>query len=100
MQDFVIDLLRHEPAAMVKATRLPVLVVQGGRNIQVTAADAGALASARPGVARADFPTMSHVLKEAPADRAGNIASYADPALPLAPGLTDRIAAFVTGKSP
>jgi pimeloyl-ACP methyl ester carboxylesterase len=98
VQDFVIDLLRQDPVAMTRATDLPILVVQGGRDIQVAPADADALASARPGVVRADFPSMSHVLKDAPADRAGNVASYADPSLPLAPGLAERIAAFVTEK--
>lgn len=99
VQDFVIDLLRQDPPAMVRATKLPVLVVQGGHDIQVTAADADALSNARPGVVRADFPQMSHVLKDAPADRAGNIASYADTARPLSAGLAERIAAFVASNN-
>jgi hypothetical protein len=41
------------------------------------------------------LPGVNHVLKAAPADRAGNMATYADPSLPLAPGVVDRIAAFV-----
>lgn len=98
VQDYFIDLLRQDTPAMVRATKLPVLVVQGGRDLQVTAADADALGKARPGVARADFPAMSHVLKDAPADRAGNFATYAQSALPLTEGLADRIAAFVTEK--
>lgn len=38
---------------------------------------------------------MNHVLKEAPADRAANLATYADPSLPLAPRLVSRIEDFV-----
>jgi hypothetical protein len=38
---------------------------------------------------------MNHVLKEAPADRAANLATYADPSLPLAPRLVGRIEDFV-----
>jgi hypothetical protein len=38
---------------------------------------------------------MNHVLKTAPAERAANFATYADPALPLAPGLVEAIADFV-----
>jgi len=95
VQDFLIDLLARDPAIMVRSARLPLLVVQGGRDLQVTAADADALSGARPGVVRADFPQMSHVLKDAPADRAGNVASYADPALALTPGLAKRIATFI-----
>jgi pimeloyl-ACP methyl ester carboxylesterase len=97
-QDFLIDLLRHDPAAMVKGTRLPVLVVQGGRDLQVAQADADALSTARPGVVRADFPAMNHVLKDAPEDRAGNFLAYAETARPLTTGLADRIAAFVAAQ--
>ncbi len=39
---------------------------------------------------------MNHVLKQAPLDRAANLAAYADPTLPLAPGLVERIAEFLT----
>lgn len=95
VQDFLIDLLRQDPPAMVRSAKVPILVVQGGRDIQVAKVDADALSGARPGVARADFPAMNHVLKDAPADRAGNIAAYRDPARPLTAGLADRIAAFV-----
>ena len=98
VQDYVIDLLRQDPAAMARGTARPILVVQGGHDIQVTGADADALSAARPGIVRADFPAMGHMLKDAPADRAGNLASYADTARPLTAGLADRIAAFVTEK--
>jgi alpha-beta hydrolase superfamily lysophospholipase len=97
-QDFLMDLLRQDPAAMVKGSKLPVLVVQGGRDLQVVDADADALSGARPGVERLDYPAMNHVLKDAPEDRAGNIRSYADTARPLTDGLADQIAAFVMAK--
>jgi hypothetical protein len=41
---------------------------------------------------------VNHVLKAAPADRAANFATYADPGLPLAQGVADPIAAFVKAK--
>jgi uncharacterized protein len=40
-------------------------------------------------------PGMNHVLKTAPADRAGNLATYADPDRPLAPGVMEAILGFV-----
>ncbi|WP_114227577.1 MULTISPECIES: alpha/beta hydrolase [Sphingomonas] len=98
VQDFLIDELRYDPAKLLAAYKGPVLVVQGGTDLQVKPADADRLVAARPGVARADFPTMNHILKEAPAARDANIATYGNPNLPLAPGLVDRIAAFVTEK--
>ena len=41
---------------------------------------------------------MNHVMKSAPADMAANLATYANPQLPLAPGLMDAVVTFV--KSP
>jgi uncharacterized protein len=38
---------------------------------------------------------MNHVLKLAPAERAGQQKAYSDPSIPLAPGLADAIIAFV-----
>ncbi len=40
---------------------------------------------------------MNHVLKQTPADMAGQMASYQGPDAPLAPALVDAIASFVAG---
>jgi len=95
VQDFLIDLMRQDPVQLLRGYKGPVLVLRGGRDLQVMAADAAALLAARPGVATASFPGMNHVLKDAPEDRAGNLATYAYPALPLSAGLAERIATFI-----
>jgi hypothetical protein len=59
------------------------------------ARNATLLAKARPDAARLDIADMNHVLKIAPADRAGQQDANANPSLPLAPGLGDAVAAFV-----
>ena len=94
-QSFLINVSRYDPADLVKGYRGPVLVVQGATDVQVLVKDAERLAGARPGVELAVIEGMNHVLRIAPADRAANIASYADPAAPLAPGVAEAIAAFV-----
>jgi hypothetical protein len=53
------------------------------------------LAAAQPGAKLAIIPGVNHVLKAAPTDRAANIASYRDPALPIAPAVVDAVAGFV-----
>src|SRR5258705_338177 len=83
--------------APISARRLtlPVMIVSGGHDLQVGAADAALLAAVRPDAVRLDVAEMNHVLKIAPADRAGQQEPYANPDLPLAPGLADAIADFV-----
>jgi pimeloyl-ACP methyl ester carboxylesterase len=95
VQDFVIDEMSYDPAKLVAAYRGPVLVLQGSTDLQVSLADAQRLAAARPGVKLVVLAGVNHVLKVAPADRGANLATYADPSLPLAPGLAEAIAAFV-----
>ncbi|MFG5409425.1 hypothetical protein ABXN37_16610 [Piscinibacter sakaiensis] len=63
-------------------------------------ADAAALAAAAPAAERWTSPAMNHVLKTAPADRAGNLATYADATLPLAPGLVQAVAGFIQRHTP
>jgi hypothetical protein len=95
VQDFEIDEMRYDPAKLAAAYPGPILVLQGTTDFQVSLVDAQRLAAARPGIRLVELPGVNHVLKLAPADRAGNAATYADPNLPLAPGIADAIAAFV-----
>ena len=98
VQDFLIDVFTYDPAALVKAYPGPVLVMQGTTDLQVSLEDAARLVGARPGVVFVKLEGVNHVLKAAPADRAANFATYADPSLPLAQGVADPIAAFVKSK--
>jgi alpha-beta hydrolase superfamily lysophospholipase len=95
VQPFMRSMLVLDPAQDLRALRLPVLIVSGGHDLQVGPDDAARLAAARPDAARLDIPGMNHVLKIAPADPAGQQDAYANPDLPLAPGVGDAIATFV-----
>jgi pimeloyl-ACP methyl ester carboxylesterase len=95
VQPFLIDLFSYDPAALLRGYERPLLIVQGESDIQVSSADARLLAAANPVARLVLMPGVNHVLKEAPADRAANAATYADPNLPLAPRIADAIADFV-----
>jgi pimeloyl-ACP methyl ester carboxylesterase len=96
VQGAVISLFSYDPAALIAKVRLPVLIVQGERDIQVSVADAKRLAAAHPAAKLVLLPDVNHVLKTvASDDRNANFATYADPALPLAPGVVEAIAGFV-----
>lgn len=100
VQGFLIDQMALDPAKLARAYRGPVLIVSGGRDIQVAAADAEALHRARPDATLLVVPGMTHVLKATDSEaRAANLATYRDPALPLAPGLAEGIAAFLLAHS-
>ncbi|HYD13221.1 MAG TPA: alpha/beta fold hydrolase [Allosphingosinicella sp.] len=99
IQDIMISLLSYDPARLIATAREPVLIVQGQRDLHVGEADARRLAAANPAARLVLLPEVNHVLKTvATADRAANVATYADPGLPLAPGVTEAIADFVRAR--
>lgn len=96
VQGFLMDVFAYDPAKLVAGVEKPVLILQGRRDIQVSAADAEALARADPRAKLVLLPDVNHVLKTVTSDdRRVNAAAYADPNLPLAPGVADAVAAFV-----
>jgi uncharacterized protein len=98
VQGFLINAFSYDPAMLIAAVGKPVLIVQGGRDFQVGVVDAERLQQAAPKAELVILPDANHVLKAvASDDRRANIATYADPTLPLAPGVIDAIAGFVMG---
>ena len=96
VQGFLVSLFALDPAQLIASAPGPILIVQGGRDMQVSMADAERLKAAAPAAELALFPTANHLLKDvASDDRAANLATYSDPDRPLASGLAQRIAAFV-----
>jgi pimeloyl-ACP methyl ester carboxylesterase len=96
VQGFVISLFSYDPAELIGRVRKPVLIVQGQRDLQVAEADARRLAAAASRSKLVLLPGVNHVLKAvASDDRAANVATYADPDLPIAPALVDAIADFI-----
>ena len=96
VQPFLIDLLAQDPAALAGRTKLPMLIVRGGKDLQVAQADADALRAARADAKFVGPADMNHVLKDVNGDdRASNRANYAAPSLSVDPSLVDAIAAFV-----
>ena len=61
---------------------MPVLLLQGTTDIQVSVDEAKALKAAKPDAELVLIEGMNHVLKRAPADRAQNMAAYSNPDLP------------------
>jgi uncharacterized protein len=85
VQPYLISWFRYDPRKSLAALNIPVLVIQGTTDIQVSVDDARALHQAAPSSQLVIVDGMNHVLKTAPADPQKNYATYSDPSLPLAP---------------
>ena len=94
VQDYLISVINIDPVEAVRRANKQTLIVQGKTDLQVTVDDARLLDKA-PKTKLQLIDGMNHVLKKAPANRAANLATYADSSLPLAPKLVSRIEDFV-----
>lgn len=97
VQPFLISLINIDPAQKLAQLSLPTLIVSGGHDLQVGKADYDALRAANPGATAVRIADMNHVLKDAPAARKPNLATYSDPNLPLSAQLKRAVTSFVTG---
>ncbi len=101
VQGFLISAFAQDPARLIAATKKPVLVLQGERDLQVGVQDARLLAQANPAAQLVLLPDTNHVLKAVLTDDpAANMATYANPGQPLAPGVVDAVARFVAPGKP
>jgi len=95
-QGFLRDLFSYDPTKLIAGLALPVLIQQGEADLQIGVEDARLLATANSDAELSLIAGANHVLKAAPADDfAANLATYADPDLPLAPGVVDALSDFV-----
>jgi hypothetical protein len=95
IQPYLISWFRYDPRKSLAALGVPVLVVQGTTDIQVSVDDARALHEAAPSSQLVIVDGMNHVLKSAPADPQKNYATYSDPSLPLAPSFVAALKDFL-----
>jgi pimeloyl-ACP methyl ester carboxylesterase len=96
VQGFLISAFAADPAKLLAAVTKPVLILQGERDLQIGVADARLLAKADPAAKLVLLPNTNHVYKTvASDDMQANLATYADPSLPLAPGVIEEIDRFL-----
>ncbi len=96
VQGFLVSAFALDPARLIAAYSKPVLVLQGERDLQVGVQDARLLAQANPAAQLVLLPDTNHVLKAVLTDDpAANMATYANPGQPLAPGVVDAIVRVV-----
>jgi pimeloyl-ACP methyl ester carboxylesterase len=100
VQPYLISQMNIDPAQAFAAVHAPGLVMQGDRDFQVSLADAQRLHAARPDTRLVVLAGVNHVLKDAPAERGANLATYADPNLPLAADVVPTLVQFVRGLHP
>jgi pimeloyl-ACP methyl ester carboxylesterase len=88
--------VKYDPSAEIAKAKVPILIVQGGRDIQVSEADARALKAAQPAATLVVIPSANHVFRTATTDNPMmQMKLYTDPTIPIVPELAPTIAEWV-----
>jgi pimeloyl-ACP methyl ester carboxylesterase len=95
VQPYLISWLTVDPQAEIAKLTIPVLLLQGTLDAQVTVSDAQLLAKAQPTAKLVILDGMNHVFKNVPPDAASQKNAYSDPKIPDNPTLIADIADFV-----
>ena len=95
IQPFLMSWCRISPLRGIKSIKVPVLLIQGATDLSVPESNGEKLKKAKSDANLLIIKGMNHILKDAPADEDGNLATYDKPDLPLSPTLVPGIVEFI-----
>jgi pimeloyl-ACP methyl ester carboxylesterase len=96
VQPYMISWFKYNPQNEIKKLEIPILIVQGTTDIQVSIAQAGLLAEAQPIAQKVIIENMNHVLKDCEkTDMVSQLATYNNPDFPINKELVNLIVAFI-----
>ncbi|MFQ5704539.1 MAG: alpha/beta hydrolase [Gemmatimonadales bacterium] len=93
---FMQTVAEYAPRAEIRKVTVPVLIVQGAKDFQISVRDAEILADAKPDARLMIIRDANHVFKRVESLSRGSQASaYVDPTMPVVPQLIDAIVSWV-----
>lgn len=95
IQPFMLTWMKFDPQVEIEKLDMPVLIVNGGQDLQVQVSEAEKLKSAKPDAEYLIVPYMNHILKRIEGDDIDNSKSYNEPNRPVMPELIDAITDFI-----
>jgi alpha-beta hydrolase superfamily lysophospholipase len=95
VQPYIISWFHYDPQTEIKKLTMPVLILQGSNDLQVTVDDANLLAKSNTKAQLAVIKNMNHIFRIVEGDRKENLATYITPTLPISEELVSAISTFV-----
>ena len=97
VQPYMISWYTYNPQEIIKKLKVPVLILQGDKDMQVSVKDAELLKRSQPSADYHLIGNMNHLMKTCDTmDQQKQKATYADPALPMHKELLILIEKFVS----
>jgi alpha/beta superfamily hydrolase len=94
VQPYMISWMKYNPQEEIKKLKIPILIINGTKDIQVSESEAKLLHKANPKSELKIIAKMNHIFKEINADEE-NIKSYSNPDLPIINELSQIINSFI-----
>ena len=95
IQKYWMSIFKYNPKSEIGKLKIPILIVQGTTDLQVSVKDAELLHEGNPESGLKIIKGMNHVLKMAPADRNANLGTYSKTNLALHEQLIETLATFI-----
>lgn len=95
IQPYMISWIKYNPQIEITKLQIPVLIINGTKDLQVAVPEAELLKKAKPEAELVLIENMNHIFKEIKGDDSENMKSYSNPDLPIIPKLTSTIITFV-----
>lgn len=95
IQPFMLSWMKYDPAEEIKKLEIPMLIINGDKDIQVQVSEAEQLHSLSPDARLMIVPDMNHVLKKVEDMGLENQKSYNQPDLPIVQELIEGITKFI-----
>jgi pimeloyl-ACP methyl ester carboxylesterase len=95
VQPYMISWFKYDPQTEIKKLKIPILIVQGTNDIQVTVEDAKYLSEANPKAKLVPINNMNHIFRIIEGDRKANMESYTKGDVPIATELVEKMAIFI-----
>jgi pimeloyl-ACP methyl ester carboxylesterase len=95
VQPYMISWIKHNPQEEIKKLKIPILLINGTKDLQVSVAEAELLKKSKPDAKLVVIENMNHIFKEIKEDTAENMKSYNNPELPVSAQLINTITLFI-----
>jgi fermentation-respiration switch protein FrsA (DUF1100 family) len=93
IQPYMISWIKYNPRDEIKKLKIPILIINGTKDIQVPEIDAQLLHESNSKSKLVIIENMNHIFKEIKIDE-DNLKSYSNPKLPVIPELIECISKF------
>lgn len=98
VQPYMISWFKYDPQTEIKKLSIPILIVQGTNDLQISVEDAKRLANSNQGSKMILIEQMNHIFRIVNGDRQSNISTYSNTEMDIANELVESISAFIQNK--